>query len=275
MGAGASGEDEALKDERAALPLPAVYRGASPLTLIPLWIYAAPAFFVGSILLVADHPWLAAIALALALTASVAVLYPTRFVVGQDGISIGWWWRRRFLFRHEIAGISSYDQGFGRSRLSGVALTLKDGTVVKVPLEADVGLVCRSVRQAFGVAGGEVTAAAAMALARGDLPIKAWFSRLRAVGAEESDQMRAPAVRREELWTLVASPTATSSERAAAAIALRGSPEEDIKPRLVRVAAETVEPKLRVLLEHTAAGSSDEELQQAFIELEQERRRDA
>ena len=153
--------------------------------------------------------------------------------------------------------------------MSGLVLALKNGTRVEVPLDdRSAAAAHRSVQQALGFESAEVAGALATALARGSLSPRAWFSRLRTVGANEGIHYRVAAVPSEELWAVVENPTATASDRAAAAVALRGASEDDIRVRLVRVATETVDSTLRVFLERAAADTSDEELESAFVELE-------
>ena len=54
----------------------------------------------------------------------------------------------------------------------------------------------------------------------------------------------------------------------AAAIAIRGSSDSDINDRLVRLAADTVDSDLQAFLAHAAVANDDDELERAFIALD-------
>ena len=181
--------------------LPAVYRGASRFVRVPLAFYLPVAFMVAAIVLFTDHPWAALIAMVSMVAAFAAQGVPSRVVVGTDGISVRWLGRSRFFAREAIATVTAYEQGFAKSRYNGIAIALKDGTTVKVPLENEyaVGPALRSARALLGVAESDPNAASTMVLARGDRSHATWLANLRAIGAGKGDGFRVAAVSRDEL----------------------------------------------------------------------------
>jgi hypothetical protein len=132
---------------------PEVYRAASLLAhgRVPFWLYAGPAFLVASILLFADNPWASAAALAGFLVTFALLAKSSRFEVGLDGVSLEWLGWRRFFPRDEIADVSFFKRGLRSSRQRGVALRLRNGTSVKVPMsEHDTVGAWRAIR-ALGI----------------------------------------------------------------------------------------------------------------------------
>lgn len=245
------------------------FRGDSLLLRVPLLFAASEASLVGSILLFADHPWLAGGALASVVATFVLGSRSSRIDVGTEGVSIEWLGWRRFFARGDIERAETYESGFlRRHRRTGVTLTLVDGSIVQVPSgKEDAGRICRAIREVLSIDGTSAPGAAAVALSRGELSTEEWLARLRRVGAAgTTDGVRGAAVSHEQLWGVVSDPTALAADRAAAALALRVEPAEETKPRLLRIATETVDPDLRTLLERTAAeAATDEELEAAFV----------
>jgi hypothetical protein len=201
------------------------------------------------------------------------MLVPAQLEVGADGIASSWLFWKRFIGYGEILEMERYEAGVGRSRRSGIALTLHSGEVYKIAVgsvgwdDARVAMVEERVREAmdtFQQGGAEAEAAL---LQRGDRPVAEWIVALRSIGAGANATMRTAPLARDRLWRILEDPQARQSARAAAAVALGAESDESDKGRMREAAEATAAPRLRVAIT-AAAAARDEELAEAYAEIE-------
>lgn len=222
------------------------------------------------------HPTMAAvtgIAFLIALASMMLVLLmPTKLSVGADGIVLRWFFRDRFIGYGDIADTEQYDKGWGRSRQIGLTVTLRSGEKISIPTgqakwsNEDVAIIQERMREAMEAFRAGDAAADAALLRRGVRGVPEWVAALRAIGSGANADMRTAPLPRERLFRIVESPTAAVAERAAAAVALGGELDDEVRGRL-RIAAEaTASPKLRVVLEAAASGAAEAEIEAALSE---------
>jgi hypothetical protein len=200
---------------------------------------------------------------------------PTRLEVGADGLFIRWLFWKRFIPHADVHSCVEYDEGWGRSRYKGLMLVLESGETVRLPISQSrwdngkVAMIHERIREAAGVwrEGGATADTSVLAKAK-DHTILDWVRHLRALGAGTLATHRVAAVVPETLWRIVEDPSMRAKERAAAAVALSGSLDEEAKGRLRVAAQATAEPKLRVALEAVADGKDDEDVVHALQEME-------
>jgi hypothetical protein len=153
----------------------------------------------------------------------------------------------------------------------GVDLTfcLRDGRKVAVgfgfsPASAEMAPLVRGAdaltscieeaRSAYAEAALEARAVPA-ALARGQHDIVEWIQALGAL-ADERAHFRSAALGTERLWRVLEDASQPAATRAAAAVALRSTLDDEARTRLIRVSDTCAAPRLRVVLE--AATSTDD-----------------
>jgi hypothetical protein len=243
-------------------------------------LYAA---FVSGFLRGSHHPGGGAalgILFVLGLVALVTVVVmPTWVDVGADGIALRWFGRKRFYGYGEILDVAAFSRGSGRSRQIGVDVTLRSGEVIPVPIgtpnwsEDDVAMLEERIREGReSWKAGEASADAAL-LRRGERPLGEWIGTLRAIGAGANADMRTAPLPRERLFRILESPSAGSTDRAAAAIALGQELDEESRARLRSAAEACAAPKLRIALEAAAKGDDEAELEAALAEVGEEEKR--
>lgn len=200
--------------------------------------------------------------------------WPLSLTVGVDGILVRWLWIREFYPSKSISLVGRFDESLGRSRVQGIALHLDDGRQVKIPIRTDregeaLAIVEKRIEEAIALAkSGAHVEDDALLFSRGELPIKDWIARLRALGMGATAQLRVAPVMPERLWRVALDPVAPAPVRAAAAVALSSGLDEEGRARLTEAAKATAAPRLRVALEGAARGATDEEMEQALSELE-------
>ncbi len=200
----------------------------------------------------------------------VNLLWPTTITVGADGILVASLVRRRF---HSFAGVTGV-----RTSPWGIVLERKEGKEIEVRTEGRENTkgsknrdrLLASVRRALDELTGREGAAATTLLARGGRSVDEWLRALRSLGGGEAQGYRAASIPTEELWRIALDPTAEVSARAGAAVALRGSLDDEGRERLRVAAEESASPKVRVALEAAGASKSEAELTQALEECEAE-----
>jgi hypothetical protein len=217
------------------------------------------------------------VAFALSLIGLVTVmLVPTRLGVGADGIVLRWFGRSRFLGYGDITGVFRFDKGWGRNRQIGLTVTLRSGEEVAIPIgqakwnDDGVAIIEERMEEAMEAFRGGGAAADAALLRRGDRPVAGWIDALRAIGSGANADMRTAPLPRERLFRIVESPTAAAPDRAAAAVALSADLDDDARTRLRRAADAIAAPRLRVVLEHAAAGAEQAEVEAALAEMDAE-----
>jgi hypothetical protein len=189
-----------------------------------------------------------ALYVAVALLGTMAFRHASRIAVGVDGVYVTGTSRSRF-FAYE---------GIDEARANGSELQLLRGTRVILRLQlhgedaAERPAILARIQEAIAKAKtGETAAAGQIVASTSD----AGLARL----AEGAADYRAPALTREQLWSLVEGPEHGAKTRTAAARALAKTADAEEKTRL-RVAAEhCAEPQVRVLLLGMAQAKDEDE----------------
>ncbi|NOU28228.1 MAG: hypothetical protein HOO96_10025 [Polyangiaceae bacterium] len=211
-------------------------------------------------------PLLIALGFVLMVTASAAFL-PCTMHVGSDGLLIATRLAPRFVPWSDVLAVEADG--------AGIAIVVANERI-RVPISqrrhgndydkmAQEALLMRA-QQALAAyrAGHEPDAAARVA--RAGRSHEDW---VRALFDREGTFRTAP-ILDEQLWSVVESPHADVTARAGAATVLARAAGEGERARL-RVAADAcTAPRLRVLLERTASGASEEELDSALREVEED-----
>jgi hypothetical protein len=199
---------------------------------------------------------------------------PATVVVGMDAILVRWLWTRELVPTADILGVGRFDTGTGRDRVRGVELRLRGGRTLRLPVssrQADerAAMIQKRIEDVVALARSAAPAPdEALVLTRGDLALRDWIGRLKALGAGATDTLRTAAVVPDRLWRVAADPAQPAAMRAAAAVALSPTLDEPGRARLAEVARSTAAPKLRVALERAASDASEEELEEALREME-------
>ncbi len=231
----------------------------APLLLVPV-------IMVGTML---GKPAFPALLPLLLIAVAGLFMVPAKVTVGVDGVLVQWLGTREFIAAKDILTVRRFERGSGKGRVLGVELVVS-GREIRLPMsdEDRIAMVVQRIHDAVGLSkgAGQVTDQALL-LARGDLDVRDWMTKLKALGSGATATLRTAAVMPEHLWRVAEDPAQPAIQRAAAAIALVPSLAETDKLRLADVAKTTAEPKLRIALERAAEGADDEELEQALREL--------
>lgn len=203
------------------------------------------------------------------LVALLPVVLPQRVSVGDDGVSLRWLGRRRFIPFRKIIAVS-------RTPL-GLTLIVDGGRLTEIrlaPNEAAVGperdLLIERVSAGIAATKTGSRADEEALLARGDRDLDGWLRELHAIGTEDSAGYRGLAIPRERLWEIVENPAADPSAREGAAIALHASLDASERARLGVLAQSTAAPRLRVALDAASAEPDPAKLRVALDAAERE-----
>ena len=254
----------------------ATFRGASLALVRYRWLglLALPIFFALGIVSKFVQP-IGTLILPLTMLALLPlVLWPSSLTVGVDGVLLRWLWVREFIPTTKIDFVGRF-QSSGRSRLRGVQIQT-EGRTIKIPIrtgfaQEEIAIVEKRIDEAVALArSGTHVADDALLLSRGEIGLRDWISRLRAIGAGATAQLRVAPVMPERLWRIALDPVAPGPARAAAAVALSSGLDDEGRARLTEAAKATAAPRLRVALENAARGATDEELEESLKELEAE-----
>jgi hypothetical protein len=204
-------------------------------------------------------------------------LVPSKLDVGADGIALHWLGTRRFIGYAQIACVTTYEKGFGRSRTAGLSFRLRSGEELLVPVarraaDVEIAVIDERVREAMKSFESGEGAAEGARLERQGRSIADWVTALRGIGAGADASLRTAPIPRDRLFRIVEDPTARAAERAAAAVALGGELDDESRVRLRSVAEATAAPRLRVAIE-SAAGGDGAAMEAALAELDEEEER--
>ncbi len=189
----------------------------------------------------------------------------TSLVVGADGLLVRWLWIREFIAMKDISLVTEFEQGRGNNRVRGIEIFTRGGKSVKLPtLESAKPTIARRIHDVLALSQsvGHVENEA-LVLERGDLPLRDWIGRLKALGVGATATLRTQAVMPEQLWRVATDTTQPAITRAAAAVALAPTLDESGRVRLTELAKTTAAPKLRIALER-AAEDDDASLEEAL-----------
>lgn len=198
-------------------------------------------------------PWWAAWLLSvLYLVALLPIVLPQRVNVGDDGVSLRWLGRRRFIPFRKIIAVSRTPLGLtlvlDGGRLTEILLAPNEAAV---PPERD--LLIERISAGVGLEKTLSRADEEAILGRGGRDLDTWVRELQALGTEDSAGYRGLAIPRERLWEIVENPAAEPSAREGAAIALHAALDESERARLGVLAQSTAAPRLRVALDAATA----------------------
>jgi hypothetical protein len=238
--------------------------------------------------------WVIILAAAVAgLSLLLALFWPGEVFVGDDGLVVRWLGQSSFISfaditdvkatYRDLAFLDARGRPYGR-RLSsaspsrgcvrGIRLVRSAGVdlqlVIEVSYEADQSAFDRkleTVRDAMTRAR-ERQHDPLPRLARRGRAVSEWLQELALLGRPGSDAYRDPGIARELLWQVLEDATAEHAERAAAAIALRASLDDEGRARLRVAASHCGEPRVRVALENVIASVDDAELHRAMSAFE-------
>ena len=221
-----------------------------------------------TLIAVAVHPLLGLASLLL----SGALLWPSTYVAGADGVLRRGLLTRRFIPIADIARVQCTP--------SRVRLRLRSGRTHDVPIwHGDDVFRARGDRMVTRAALFAERIEAALErddrrappldpskLARpADMPAAAWMQSLSELASDQGT-FRQPATTPEQLWDVVDDGSAAAASRAAAAVALRATLDDHGRQRLRLAAESTAAPHLRVAFER-AAESDDAPLAEALDDL--------
>ncbi len=204
-----------------------------------------------------------------------AFLKRASLVVGADGLFLHWLWVREFLATKDIVGTSRFETGFGRNRVRGIEVFSKTGQSMRLPVSRAWGDdLTATIEQRINDVkaleqNAEHVANEALVLARGDLALRDWIGRLKALGAGATATLRTAAIMPEQLWRVASDTAQPPITRAAAAVALAPSLDDSGRARLADLAKATAVPKLRIALEHAAEDADEDTLEGTLRDLEE------
>jgi hypothetical protein len=197
----------------------------------------------------------------------VQSLVPKTLHVGTDGLSIAGALGRAFIPYREVMGVERDPHGV-------VVLRSKQAKQrperVLLPCWGLAQSVIHDrIRQAMAVGRGELAAEAKQKLLdREGASFAAWVARLRDLGlGRGSSGYRTVSFERDELAQVLESSSAAPERRIAAALALSGEPEAEVKLRVRAVVDACASESLRIALERASEGALEEaELERAICE---------
>ena len=162
----------------------------------------------------------------------------------------------------------------GKNRVRGIEVMTKRGESLKLPVstawgETAMATIEQRIRDIVDLDKRAAHADdEALLLARGDLAMRDWIGRLKAIGVGATATLRTAAVMPEQLWRVASDAAQPPIARAAAAVALAPSLDAAGRVRLADLAKSTAAPKLRVALEHAAEDADEDTLEKALSEME-------
>lgn len=186
----------------------------------------------------------------------------TRVSVGADGLRL-----KRTLTRERFLSFAEVSD----AKVDGkdLHLTLTDGTKMALHLDEEGPTLGERIREALTHYRAR-NANAATVVARGDRSTAEWIKDAKTI-RERDVSYRQAAVPDEQLWSIVEDASASPTERAGAALALRAELDGDGRTRLRIAAGACAEKKLRVALETMTKDADDSDLEEVLEPLEDRR----
>lgn len=203
----------------------------------------------------------------------LAISIPATVTIGLDGVLHRWLWRRRMLPFSALSRCTADGDRLTLESRDGTKLTLRVRTnppshdharPSKASRAAYVAAVAARIEQARAAHGPHDARLDVALLARGQRSISDWVQALRAPLLRGPDGFRNAAMLPERLWKTIDDAHAPPVDRAAAAVALGPALDATGRERLLRVAAVTALPRLRVAVE--AAARDDEAALEVALE---------
>ena len=252
----------------ATLKLASLMRARSYATLGDVGCFAAfPASIVLFAIAATGASSFAAVALPLAfgvIAWTVLNVIPARARVGADGVLVEWLWQRRFVDFEDLASAQMFVDGNN----AGVALTLRDGSEVKLPTmglfttsiaREELTLMVKRIEQAAEVHRRAQADRGVMLPSRGERSARDWLRALRAMGSGANADHRTAPVQPDTLFRIAEDAGTEPARRVAAAVALAGGLDAPGRERLRIAASTTAAPELREAIELAADEAASEE----------------
>lgn len=202
--------------------------------------------------------------LAMVLGLIVYLNLPGWIHLGTDGVLIDWRGDRQYVPFADIEDAPPYSEDVMGKKMIGVALALRSGASIKVPVGEDqfgadkrVEELSTRIRAALDAYRRCTTEDDAASLEPGSRSTAAWLARLRGFGEGANAGPREAPIPVDRLWRIVEDPHATPPVRAGAAVALARSLDAEGKHRLRVVASDTAAPHLRIALDAAASDDDD------------------
>jgi hypothetical protein len=223
------------------------------LPMVAVFLFGAPGLVALSVLI-----W----------SVASALFVPCQVHVGADGLLIATRLAPTFIPWSEVEAIEYYERGVVVRRKEGEIRipTAQPGRFANDYDRAlQQGLFTRASQALAAYRSGEQPDAAARVARRGR-PHGEWIRDL----FDREGSFRVAPVLDDQLWRVVESPTAEATARAGAAAVLARTADESGRSRL-RIAADAcTAPRLRIVLDRTASGASEAEVEEALVEVEEE-----
>lgn len=196
----------------------------------------------------------------------VAAQTSRKVTIGRDGVRVSWLGKNRFISHRSITEVERTDRG--------VKLHLVGGEAIDLPLRPRTKRVAAAwANEIAGLRdrierarsrGEEGPAFDPKLLEPDDRSMTEWVRAVRS--GERVSTFRDGSLDEKQLWTVVENGGVDHAQRAAAAIALSASLDDEGKKRLRVAAGASAEPKLRVALE-AAADADESEMANAMQKL--------
>jgi hypothetical protein len=187
-----------------------------------------------------------------------------RVAVGADGILLSGAFRRRFIPFNEVESAMT-EQGRWPTSRRIVIQTRTQGSVVRSMKAGAAEAAVARIEQSLAVRDGG-SASSGVPLRREGADARTWLGRLRSLG--RSGPYREVGAPGDSLWRLIDDPSATETERAAAAVVLGAAANGEERQRLRQVAARVASPRVRVAIECAASGVVEDELVAAMAAIQ-------
>ena len=209
-------------------------------------------------------PFTPSLAIPLLLGLSIALLAcllgRTSIELGQDGIRINEWQRRRFIPFDQIAEVGAVSDALRivTTRGEAIRFAAASATTWKGAGERAIELE-QSIRRAM-TRFRETHSPQALTLSAPSEHAGEWKARVKA----HDERYRTSSETPDQLSALLEHPAALPTARVAAAVKLAKEGGEEAKAKIRIAAAETASPRLRVALEKAANGDMDAALDEAI-----------
>jgi hypothetical protein len=201
-----------------------------------------------------EAPFALALAAVALITLCAGVVVPTRVTVGADGVLLRWLGTERFVAWSSVVAIEPFDGGVVLALASGRWLTLRTPLGHERHHPEREAMVERMLVAWRASRGSEADDAVARLLQREGGRTREWVRSMRGLVRRETEYRRA-AMPPERLWRVVEDPSADTTVRLGAALALAPSLDEAGRDRLRAAADACAQPRVRVALA-TAASSA-------------------
>jgi hypothetical protein len=205
---------------------------------------------------------------ALVWIAGSALFVPCQVHVGADGLLVATRIAPTFIAWSEIDAVERYDRGVVVRRRGGdleIPMSQPGKSANDFDRVLQQALIARAAQALEAYRRGQGPDAAARVARRGR-PHAVWLRDL----FDREGSFRTAPILDEQLWAVVESPAAEATARAGAAAVLARTAGDEGRSRL-RIAADAcTAPRLRIVLDRTASGASESDVEEALVAVEEE-----